>query len=120
MNAAETQVSIDRIAAGDGVLGCALVEIEAGMIWLSAGQNPHLPLYCEAISDYWRLSERLNKHLPDTGQLKNLSLQYQHLKIASWRLNQGLIFVLLLTQSQELQWEKIKPLMTDILLKTKK
>lgn len=119
MKTSEAQASIDEIAAGDGVLGCAVVEIEAGMVWLSAGQSPQLSLYCEAVSDYWRLSERLNKHLPETEQLRNLSLNHGHLKIASWRLNSGLIFVLLLAHGQALQWERISPLIKNIQSKTK-
>ncbi len=119
MNSVEIQSNINQIADGEGVLGCALVEIEAGMIWLSAGKSPQLSQYCEAVSDYWRLSDRLNKHFPEADQLRNLSLQYGHLKIASWRLNKGLILVLLLAQGQELPWEKAKPLITKILLETK-
>ena len=51
--------ALQSMAAMPGLEGCALVEIEAGMVWHHAGQIEGVQTFAEAASDYWRLYNRL-------------------------------------------------------------
>ena len=47
--------AVESMAAMPGLEGCALVEIEAGMVWHHAGHIDGVQTFAEAASDYWRL-----------------------------------------------------------------
>ena len=62
--------ALQSMAAMPGLEGCALVEIEAGMVWHHAGQIEGVQTFAEAASDYWRLYNRLADQFKDLGDLK--------------------------------------------------
>ena len=62
--------ALESMAAMPGLEGCALVEIEAGMVWHHAGQIEGVQTFAEAASDYWRLYNRLSHQFKDLGDLK--------------------------------------------------
>ena len=64
--------ALQSMAAMPGLEGCALVEIEAGMVWHHAGQIEGVQTFAEAASDYWRLYNRLADQFKDLGDRKSV------------------------------------------------
>ena len=62
--------ALEAMAATPGLEGCALVEIDAGMVWHHAGQIEGVQTFAEAASDYWRLYKRLAGQFADLGDLR--------------------------------------------------
>ena len=69
--------ALESMAAMPGLEGCALVEIEAGMVWHHAGQIEGVQTFAEAASDYWRLYNRLSH------QFKDLTIAFKMAKNSS-------------------------------------
>ena len=66
--------ALEAMAALPGVDGCALVEVDAGMVWHHAGQIEGVQTFAEAASDYWRLYGRLAGQFEDLGELRTLAV----------------------------------------------
>ncbi|MBN9406927.1 MAG: hypothetical protein J0I00_16075 [Burkholderiales bacterium] len=61
---------LDAMAQLPGINGCALVEVDAGMVWHHAGQIDGVQALAEAASDYWRLYGRLAVQFKNLGELR--------------------------------------------------
>lgn len=70
MKTQQLHAMLEAMAATPGVDGCALVEIDAGMVWHACGAIGDEPALAEAASDYWRLYRRLNGHFSSLGELR--------------------------------------------------
>lgn len=70
MKAQAIRDTLDAMAKISGVRSCALVEVEAGMVWHHAGSEHDAQNFAEAASDYWRLYRRLAGQFETLGELK--------------------------------------------------
>lgn len=66
MNATRVGAGLDRMAAHPGIVGCALVDAQTGLVWDSRAGTAHL---WEAAVDYWRLHDRQKLHFAGLGTL---------------------------------------------------
>ncbi|MET0311840.1 MAG: hypothetical protein ABW051_07295 [Burkholderiaceae bacterium] len=73
------QNELARMAAQEGVYGCALVDVEGGMVMLSAGTSPDIETVGEAASDHWRLHRRHSGRFSPLGPLQAISLIHKEL-----------------------------------------
>lgn len=69
MNSSFLAEQVDRIATHDGIVGCALVEAEAGLVWHASGSLTESDQVWEAAVDYWRLHHRQREHFANLGAL---------------------------------------------------
>lgn len=53
------------------VQGCALVEVETGMVWQSAGRWQHVEMLGEAAIESWRVQQRQQAHFEHLGALRS-------------------------------------------------
>jgi predicted regulator of Ras-like GTPase activity (Roadblock/LC7/MglB family) len=65
---------LSRMALTRGVIACALVDVQTGMVYASAGKDPDLEMVAEAASDYWRLHQRNSERFESLGPLRAVSL----------------------------------------------
>jgi len=52
-----------------GILGCALVDANTGLVWHSCSGAPNAERVWEAAIDYWRLHDRQKVHFAGLGTL---------------------------------------------------
>lgn len=77
MNAKYIRAKIDSMAKTPGVMGCAVVEISAGMVWHASGLVQDFVAMAEAASSYWRLYQRMHSHFDQFGDLDSCSFTHQ-------------------------------------------
>jgi hypothetical protein len=61
---------LTEMAAMPGVKGCALVEIESGMVWHTAGELQNFEEFGEAAVEFWRIYLRQERLLRTFGALR--------------------------------------------------
>ena len=96
--------AVDAMAAMPGLEGCALVEIEAGMVWHHAGQIDGVQTFAEAASDYWRLYHRLSDQFRYLGDLRASVMMHAHGRITLLPCGTGMLLVTLTRQKSEIDW----------------
>lgn len=65
---ARIPVLLQELAAHPGVHGCALVEVETGMVWHCAGQWEAMESFAEAAVQVWRVQLRHREQFAVLGQ----------------------------------------------------
>lgn len=96
--------AIDDIATMPGMSGCALVEIEAGMVWHAAGRIGDIQHFAEAASDYWRLYHRLSHHFTGLGDLRASVMIHTNGRITMIPCGKGMLLVALTGQDSQVEW----------------
>ena len=96
--------ALQSMAAMPGLEGCALVEIEAGMVWHHAGQIEGVQTFAEAASDYWRLYNRLSHQFKDLGDLKASVMMHAQGRITLLPCGTGMLLVTLTRQKSDIDW----------------
>jgi len=69
MNLPQIDAELDRMAAHPGIVGCALVDAQTGLVWTSRGGDAQATHVWEAAVDYWRLHDRQKLHFAGLGTL---------------------------------------------------
>jgi hypothetical protein len=69
MNLPQIDAELDRMAAHPGIVGCALVDAQTGLVWASRGGAEQATHVWEAAVDYWRLHDRQKLHFAGLGTL---------------------------------------------------
>ena len=95
---------LDAMAQLPGVNGCALVEIDAGMVWHHAGQIEGVQTFAEAASDYWRLYGRLAGQFEDLGELRASVMMHARGRITLLPCGSGMLLVALTRAKSRLDW----------------
>lgn len=106
MTAALLQARLQALRAVDGLLGCALVDLETGMVVQSAG-SADLPALAEAASDYWRLCRR-QRLFASLGPLRAQAVIHEHTRVTIVRCGEGLLLVTLSQEGRGIDWDRWK------------
>ncbi len=114
MKAERLRQMIDNLAVMPGMAGCALVEIEAGMVWHGAGEIREIAQYAEAASDYWRLSDRLNRHFSILGPLSVALMVHAHGRITMLPCGKGMIMVGITMDKVPVDWAAWQKQVSDL------
>lgn len=104
MKAGVLQQALDDLARKPGVEGCALVEIDAGMVWHAAGHTAQMQVLSEACSDYWRLYLRLNRHFSDLGDMRAAVFMHASTRITLLPCGKGMLLVALTRENSQVNW----------------
>ncbi|RYE59799.1 MAG: hypothetical protein EOP20_04210 [Hyphomicrobiales bacterium] len=96
--------ALDRMTRVPGLTGCALVEIEAGMVWDTAGQMPDVQRIAEAASDYWRLYLRLAPQFGDLGRLHGSLMWHAQGQLVLLPCGKGVLLVGLAMHDGSVDW----------------
>lgn len=82
---------LQRMAATPGVVACALVDVGAGMVYLSAGDTPNIEAVAEAASDYWRLYQRNGNNFAELGPLQAVSTIHRDGVVSLMPCSEGIV-----------------------------
>lgn len=104
MKSARLQEALAQMAALPGVLGCAIVEANTGMVWLSAGELPRVQHLSEAVSDYWRLFLRRSDDFAALGDLRAQVLIHSHRRVTLVGCGAGLVLVTVSGEPDQVRW----------------
>lgn len=67
---------VHDLARFPGVDGCALVEIDSGMVWYHAGSVPDVDRIAEASIEFWRTPIRLSSSFSSMGPLQSTAYSF--------------------------------------------
>lgn len=96
--------ALSRMLTIAGITGCALVEIEAGMVWRSTGDIPDVQTIAEAASDYWRLYLRLEHQFDRLGGLRGSLMWHAQGQLVLLPCGKGVLLVGLAMQGGPVDW----------------
>ena len=98
--------ALESLATLPGFAGCALVDIEAGMVWHHAGQIEGVQNFAEAASDYWRLYQRLAHQFKDLGDLKASAMVHARGRLTLLPCGSGMLLVALTRHQVDIDWAR--------------
>lgn len=104
MKSRQLREALESMASVQGLEGCALVEIEAGMVWHHAGHIEGVATFAEAASDYWRLYQRLSGQFKDLGELRASVMMHAQGRITLLPCGTGMLLVTLTRQTANIDW----------------
>jgi len=108
VSGARLQQSLTQMAALPGVGGCAIVEADTGMVWMSAGELPGVHHLGEAVSDYWRLFLRRRDDFADLGELRAQVLIHSHRRVTLVGCGDRLVLVTVSAEPDRVRWSDWK------------
>ncbi|MET4578971.1 roadblock/LC7 domain-containing protein [Ottowia thiooxydans] len=100
--------ALEAMVEMPGVEGCALVEIEAGMVWHHAGHIEGIQTFAEAASDYWRLYQRLSRQFQDLGDLRASVMMHAYGRITLLPCGEGVLLVTLTRDKSGTDWTQVQ------------
>jgi hypothetical protein len=89
------------LCEGEGLLACALVDIDTGMVVHSAGDADPI---AEAASDYWRLFRRQRPLLSTLGEARAQVLIHDKARLTLTACGKGLLLVCLSGEPDRVDW----------------
>lgn len=99
---------LQTIAAMPGLQGCALVEVDAGMVWHLAGTAPDLQKIAEASSDYWRLYKRQRTHFGGLGELRAQVMMHADSRITMMPCGDDMLLIALSLEKTPVDWAALQ------------
>ena len=76
MNFHDIENELYKVAENAGVIACALVAIDTGMIYLATSKNPDFEIIAEGARDYWTLHFKNGEIFSDMGMVSNIFIQH--------------------------------------------
>lgn len=104
MKQIQLKEALDAMARTPGVDGCALVEIEAGMVWYHAGTIDDVQTFAEAASDYWRLHNRLAPQFEKLGDLRAFIIAHTQGRLTLLPCGKGMLLLALTRHQTAMDW----------------
>lgn len=78
MNYQEIEKELVNAASTPGIVACAIVAIDTGMIYLSTSHEKKFEVMAECARDYWRLHIKNSDIFMHMGKINNIFIQHQH------------------------------------------
>ncbi|RYY04697.1 MAG: hypothetical protein EOO53_02520 [Gammaproteobacteria bacterium] len=76
MNFQLVKEELDLVAKTSGVIACALVEADTGMIYLSTSKSIKFEVIAEGARDYWSLHNKNGNIFDEMGTLNSILIQH--------------------------------------------
>lgn len=108
MNAEGLQKALEQMARLPGLQGCALVEVDTGMVWHAAGGIEDLHKTAEVSSDYWRLYQRQRSHFAALGELQAQVMMHREVRITLLPCGQGMLLIALSREQDRVDWAALQ------------
>lgn len=108
MKSERLREALEQIAQLKGLQGCALVEIDAGMVWHTAGSIVDVNKIAEAASDYWRLYQRQRVYFEHLGELRAQVMMHRDVRITMLPCGQGMLLVALSSEQEAVDWVQLQ------------
>ena len=93
---------LESMASMPGLQGCALVELETGLVLQSAGAV--MPVAAEAARDYWRLHERHSRCFDHLGAMQAQVMVHAQQRLTLVTVGQGLLLLTFSDTAARVDW----------------
>ncbi|WP_028603987.1 hypothetical protein [Ottowia thiooxydans] len=114
MKEALLQQALETMASMPGVDGCALVEIDAGMVWGHAGAIDEVHTFAEAATDYWRLYHRLAPQFDTLGSLRASVMIHKKGRLTLLPCGKGMMLLALTGHHSSTDWSQWQKLTREL------
>ena len=108
MKAQRLRGELEQFALMPGLQGCALVEIDTGMVWHAAGSIADVQKIAEASSDYWRLYQRQRIHFEHLGDLRAQVMMHREVRITMLPCGPGMLLIALSREQEPVDWARLQ------------
>lgn len=108
MNAKRLRDGLEQVALMPGLQGCALAEIDTGMVWHTAGHIADGQKIAEASSDYWRLYQRQKVHFEHLGELRAQVMMHHEVRITMLPCGPGMLLIALSREQDRVDWAQLQ------------
>ena len=105
MKAQRLRDALTEMAARTDFLGCALVDVDAGMPWHVAGALQSMEDIASASSDYWRLNRRAQATYADLGELRIAVLMHSKGQLIISECGKQMLLVVATHQMKAIDWD---------------
>lgn len=102
------QASLREMAAQQGFLAAALVELDGGMVWHAEGNSALCDAVVSTASDYWRLYRRSQEAFSALGGLHVAIMFHRHGRITISECGPGMLLVIVTELRKDIDWEHWK------------
>lgn len=100
------RIALEALADAHALDGCALVDVEAGMVWHAAGPADELTGLAEAVTDFWRLHVRHQGIFAPLGGLQAFVLMHEHKRVMLVGCGTGLVLMALSHRDAAIDWNR--------------
>lgn len=77
MNYQLIEAELNSIATTPGIIACALVAVDTGMIYFSSSSQDQFVVMAEGARDYWALHHKNGQIFDGMGNLNNIFVQHE-------------------------------------------
>lgn len=77
MNYQLIEAELNSIATTSGIIACALVAVDTGMIYFSSSSQDQFIVMAEGARDYWALHHKNGQIFDAMGNLNNIFVQHE-------------------------------------------
>lgn len=106
---------VQELAEFAGIDGCALVDIDSGMVIYHAGIFPGVERIAEAAIEFWRIQTRLSSHFETLGSLNSAAYTFANRAITLFPCSVRPPLVLVsITRKKGVSWRDWGVLLTQL------
>lgn len=106
MKSQRIKEALDAMAVREGILGMALVEKDAGLVWYAVGELASIESLASAATDYWRLHQRTQRYFEELGPLRFATLMHSHGQITVRECGASVLMVTVSVQLNAVDWQQ--------------
>jgi len=78
LNYQDIEQELNHLAETPGIIACALVAIDTGMIYLTSSNKEQFDIIAEGARDYWALHQKNGNVFETLGTVSNIVVRHQH------------------------------------------
>lgn len=108
MKAQRLRSALHDMASQPDILGCAVVNLDDGMLWHVEGRMEALEDLASSSSDYWRLNRRNQANFDTLGELQVVVLMHRQGQIVVSTCGAGMLLVLVTSRMGGVDWTRWK------------
>lgn len=106
MNYQLIESELNSIATTPGIIACALVAVDTGMIYFSSSSNKQFEVIAEGARDYWALHYKNGQIFNVMGKLNDIFVQHERGILRVQRCGEAMLLITLakLRKNDWTQW----------------
>lgn len=89
------QLELLELTREEGIIACALVAVDTGMVYASTMHHTEFEIIAEAARDYWVLHHKSRQAFERLGDVRNISVQHQKGLVNVQPFDDGIILITL-------------------------
>lgn len=105
MNYQDIEQELHQLATTPGIIACALVAIDTGMIYLTSSNKEQFDIIAEGARDYWVLHQKNGKVFEALGSVSNIVVRHKRGLLSIRGCGQTMLLISI-TKIKEVNWDE--------------